>query len=108
MKPDISVIMSVYNGETYLAEAIESVRKQTFQNWELIIINDCSTDSTGEILADFSLRDERIRVHTNEVNLKLPASLNKAISLSNGKYIARMDADDESVSDVLWPHQADC
>ena len=81
MKPDISVIMSVYNGETYLAEAIESVRKQTFQNWELIIINDCSTDSTGEILADFSLRDERIKVHTNEVNLKLPASLNKAISL---------------------------
>lgn len=94
MKPDISVIMSVYNGETYLAEAIESVRKQTFQNWELIIINDCSTDSTGEILADFSLRDERIKVHTNEVNLKLPASLNKAISLCNGKYIARMDADD--------------
>ena len=99
MKPDISVIMSVYNGETYLAEAIESVRKQTFQNWELIIINDCSTDSTGEILADFSLRDERIKVHTNEVNLKLPASLNKAISLCNGKYIARMDADDICLPD---------
>jgi len=94
MRPAISVIMSVYNGETYLAEAIESVRKQTFENWELIIINDCSTDSTGKILADFSCRDERIKVHTNEVNLKLPASLNKAISLCSGKYIARMDADD--------------
>lgn len=94
MKPDISVIMSVYNGEAYLAEAVESVRSQTFANWELIIINDCSTDSTGEILADFASRDERIKVHTNEVNLKLPASLNKAISLSCGKYIARMDADD--------------
>ena len=55
MKPDISVIMSVYNGETYLKEAIESVRKQTFQNWELVIINDCSTDATSEILADFSV-----------------------------------------------------
>ncbi len=99
MKPDISVIMSVYNGETYLAEAIESVRKQTFQNWELIIINDCSTDSTGEILADFSNKDERIKVYTNEVNLKLPSSLNKAISLCMGKYIARMDADDICLPD---------
>ena len=94
MKPDISVIMSVYNGETYLREAIESVINQTFKNWELIVINDCSTDSTAEILADFSLRDERIKVHPNEVNLRLPTSLNKAISLCSGKYIARMDADD--------------
>lgn len=94
MKIDISVIMSVYNGETYLEEAIGSVVKQTFKNWELIIINDCSTDSTGEILSRFALSDERIKVHTNEVNLKLPSSLNKAISLCSGKYIARMDADD--------------
>lgn len=94
MKPDISVIMSVYNGEAYLKEAIESVRKQTFHNWELIVINDCSTDSTADILAEFSSKDERIKVHTNQENLKLPASLNKAVSLSCGKYIARMDADD--------------
>ena len=99
MKPDISVIMSVYNGETYLVEAIESVRNQTFRNWELIIINDCSTDTTGEILNDFSIKDERIKVHTNEVNLKLPTSLNKAISLCEGKYIARMDADDICLPD---------
>lgn len=92
--PDISVIMSVYNGETYLGEAIESVINQTFKNWELIIINDCSTDSTAEILAQFSSQDDRIKVYTNEINLKLPSSLNKAISLSEGKYIARMDADD--------------
>lgn len=94
MKPDISVIMSVYNGEAYLEEAIESVRNQTFRNFELIVINDCSTDSTASILADLSGKDERIRVYTNEVNLKLPASLNKAVSISCGKYIARMDADD--------------
>ena len=91
--------MSVYNGETYLEEAIESVRNQTFKNWELIVINDCSTDSTAKILADFSLKDERIKVHTNEVNLRLPTSLNKAISLSSGKYIARMDADDICLPD---------
>ena len=99
MRPDISVIMSVYNGETYLEEAIESVRNQTFKNWELIVINDCSTDSTAKILEDFSLKDERIKVHTNAVNLKLPTSLNKAISLSSGKYIARMDADDICLPD---------
>ncbi len=99
MKPEISVIMSVYNGETYLKEAVESVINQTFKNWELIIINDCSTDSTDKILADFSRMDERIKVYTNEVNLKLPSSLNKAISLSCGKYIARMDADDICLPD---------
>ncbi len=102
MKPDISVIMSVYNGETYLKEAIESVINQTFKNWELIIINDCSTDATGEILADFASKDERIKVHTNEVNLKLPTSLNKAISLGQGKYIARMDADDICLENRLY------
>lgn len=94
MTPDISVIMSVYNGENYLVEAIESVINQTFKNWELIVINDCSTDSTAKILEELSARDERIKVHTNEVNLRLPKSLNKAISLAEGKYIARMDADD--------------
>ena len=94
MKPEISLIMSVYNGEEYLKEAVESVINQTFKEWELIIINDCSTDNTAGILSELAERDERISVHTNEVNLKLPASLNKAISLSKGKYIARMDADD--------------
>ena len=99
MKPEISVIMSVYNGETYLKEAIESVINQTFKNWELIVINDCSTDSTSEILAEFAEKDERVKVYPNEVNLRLPTSLNRAISLSSGKYIARMDADDICLPD---------
>ena len=90
----ISVIMSVYNGEDYLAETIDSVIAQSFQEWELIVINDCSKDSTAEILQGYAQKDRRIKVHTNEVNLRLPKSLNKAISLSSGKYIARMDADD--------------
>lgn len=97
--PEISVIMSVYNGEAYLKETIESVINQTFKNWEFIIINDCSTDSSPQILNDFAVKDERIKVYTNEVNLKLPASLNKAVSLSEGKYIARMDADDICLPD---------
>lgn len=97
--PKISVIMSVYNGEKYLAEAIESIVGQTFSQWELVIINDCSQDSTGEILEKYSSSDERIKVYTNEMNLKLPKSLNKAISLCSGKYIARMDADDICLPD---------
>ena len=92
--PEISLIMSVYNGEDYLAEAIESVLAQTFREFELIVINDCSTDNTAEILKSFEKIDERVKVHTNEVNLRLPSSLNKAIELAKGKYIARMDADD--------------
>lgn len=101
MKPAISVILSVYNGEAYLAEAIDSVCRQTFSDWELIVINDCSTDSTADILADFAAKDPRVKVHTNAVNLRLPTSLNKAISLSEGKYIARMDADDICLPDRL-------
>lgn len=99
--PEISVIMSVYNGEKYLAEALDSICGQTFQNWELIIINDCSTDSTAKILEKYAASDSRIKVHTNEINLKLPASLNKAIGLAAGEYIARMDADDIALPERL-------
>ena len=91
--PEISLIMSVYNGEDYLAEAIDSVLNQTFRDFELIVINDCSTDSTSEILSKYE-EDDRVKVFTNEVNLRLPSSLNKAITNAKGKYIARMDADD--------------
>ena len=90
----ISVIMSVYNGEEYLNEAIDSVLNQSFKDFELIVINDCSTDKTEEILRQYESSDPRVRVHTNEQNLRLPSSLNKAISLAEGEYIARMDADD--------------
>ena len=99
--PKISLIMSVYNGENYLAEAIESVINQSFTDWELIVINDCSTDSTGEILAKYESQDARVKVYTNEVNLRLPSSLNKALELAEGKYIARMDADDICLPDRL-------
>ena len=86
--------MSVYNGEDYLSEAIDSVLNQTFTDFELIVINDCSTDKTAQILSEYEALDKRVKVHTNEVNLRLPSSLNKALSLAEGKYVARMDADD--------------
>ncbi|MBQ2237331.1 MAG: glycosyltransferase [Clostridia bacterium] len=99
--PKISLIMSVYNGEDYLAETIESVLSQTFTEWEFIIINDCSIDNTSKILAEYASNDDRIKVHTNETNLRLPSSLNKALSLAKGRYIARMDADDICMPDRL-------
>ncbi len=101
MVPKISLIMSVYNGEDYIAEAIDSVLNQSFTDWELIVINDCSTDKTAEILSKYELLDKRVKVYTNEVNLRLPSSLNKALSLAEGKYIARMDADDICLPDRL-------
>ncbi len=97
--PKISVIMSVYNGEKYLAEAIESVRSQTFKDWELIAVDDCSADNTKKILDKYSELDSRIKVYPNEVNMKLPSSLNKALALAKGKYIVRMDADDICLAD---------
>ena len=91
--------MAVYNGEKYLCEAIESMLNQTYTNFEFLIINDGSTDTTEEII--LSYKDERIRYIKNEQNLKLIASLNKGLVLANGKYIARMDADDISMLERL-------
>ncbi|HLP19728.1 MAG TPA: glycosyltransferase [Chitinophagales bacterium] len=95
--PAISVLMPVYNGASYLASAIDSILGQTFTDFELVIINDGSTDNSEEIIKRY--KDPRIRYVNNEVNLKLIATLNKGIALCNGKYIARMDADDISEPD---------
>lgn len=92
--PKISVIMSVYNGQKYLNAAIESIQNQTESDFEFIIINDCSTDDSLTIINSYQRDDDRIIVIDNEVNLKLPASLNRGINIAKGKYIARMDADD--------------
>ena len=90
--PAISVLMPVYNGERFLREAIDSILSQTFRDFELIIINDGSTDNTESIIKSYS--DTRIRYVKNEKNLRLIKTLNKGIDLAKGKYIARMDADD--------------
>ena len=93
--PLVSVLLPVYNSSAYLASAIDSILKQTFADFELLIINDGSTDNSPEIISSFT--DERIKVINNEKNLGLIASLNKGIDLAKGKYIARMDADDISL-----------
>ncbi len=97
----VSIILSVYNGEKYLSEALESVLVQTFTNWELILVNDCSTDSSGEIAYNYAKKDERIRYFSMSKNSKLIACLNFAIEQSQGKYIARFDADDIMMPDRL-------
>lgn len=95
--PTISVVMSVYNGQKYLAEAIESTLNQNIRDLEFIIIDDDSTDNSLEIVQNYRAKDSRIRVVVNETNLGLAKSLNKGIALARGKYIARMDADDVSL-----------
>jgi len=92
-KPKVSVIMSVYNGERYLLEAIDSIINQTFEDFEFIIINDGSTDGTKEIVESYD--DERIML-IEQANMGLTKSLNRGLRLANGEYIARMDADDIS------------
>ena len=87
--------MSVYNGEKFLRQSIESILKQSYIDFELIIIDDCSTDGSCSIIESY--KDKRIRFIKNKKNMRLPASLNKGIRLAKGKYIARMDADDISM-----------
>lgn len=93
-KPLVSVLIPCYNVEKYVKDAINSILTQTYSNLEIIAINDCSTDSTGDILRELEKQDNRITVVDNPQNLKLIQTLNKGILLCNGEYIARMDADD--------------
>jgi glycosyltransferase involved in cell wall biosynthesis len=90
--PKVTVLLPVYNASLFLKEAIESVLAQTFTDFELLIINDGSTDRSEEIILSYS--DSRIRYEKNETNLRLIATLNKGIDLAKGEFIARMDADD--------------
>ncbi|TNE70794.1 glycosyltransferase family 2 protein, partial [bacterium] len=93
--PVITCLMSVYNGEEFLREAMDSILDQTYTNFEFLIINDGSTDDTVPIIESYD--DPRIRLIHNEVNIGLTKSLNKGIGLAKGEYIARMDADDISL-----------
>lgn len=96
--PVISVLMAVHNCDNFLIAAVNSVYKQTFTNFEFIIIDDASTDNTASILKSFY--DPRIRVIRNESNLGLTRSLNIGLAQARGEWIARMDADD-----VMLPHR---
>ncbi len=95
--PAVSVLMSVYNGETFVAEALAGIHDQTFDDFELIVVDDASTDGTPALLAEAAARDSRIRILTNEHNLMLVRSLNRGLAEARGRYIARQDADDISL-----------
>jgi hypothetical protein len=90
--PLVSVLMPAYNADQFLAQAVESVLGQTYANWELLLMNDGSTDRTREVALSFA--DPRIRLIDNEANLGLTPTLNRGIGLARGTYLARLDADD--------------
>ena len=90
----VSVIMSVYNGQKHLREAVESILGQTFTDFEFIVVDDGSTDSTWKILTSY--HDQRIALVRSQENLGLSKSLNRGLKIARGEYIARQDADDVS------------
>ncbi|MEO6131032.1 MAG: glycosyltransferase family 2 protein, partial [Saprospiraceae bacterium] len=97
--PAITVIMPVYNTSKYLHESIHSILHQSFTDFEFIIINDGSTDTSEEIILSYT--DSRISYLKNDINKGYVYSLNRGLRQANGKYIARMDSDDISMPDRL-------
>lgn len=95
--PKISVVMSCYNRKDYVSDAIESILNQTYKDFEFIIIDDCSTDGTREIIQKYADKDSRIVFIKNAHNLGLISNLNTGLELAKGEYIARMDDDDISL-----------
>ncbi len=99
--PDVSVLMTAYNRELYISEAIESVLTSTFINFELIIVDDCSQDRTIEIARKYEALDSRVKVYANEMNLGDYPNRNKAASYAIGKYLKYLDSDDIMNSNCL-------
>lgn len=90
----VSVVIPCYNAEKYIEESVYSIINQTYNNLEIICVDDCSTDNTLKILKQLALKDRRVIVLQNPENLKISKTLNRGIEYSTGEYIARMDADD--------------
>src|ERR1035437_10045946 len=91
--PTISVLLPAYNAELYLRQAVDSVLAQSFADFELLALDDGSTDRSLSILREYESKDSRVRVISRE-NRGLVSSLNELITESRGRYLARMDADD--------------
>ena len=98
-QPLVSVLMTAYNREKFIAEAIESVLSSTYNNFELIIVDDCSTDATVRIARVYETKDHRVKVYVNSKNLGQFANRNMAASYATGKYIKYVDSDD-----IIYPH----
>lgn len=90
--------MPVYNVSRYIKEALDSILNQSYSNMEIVVVDDCSTDDTLQIVREMALNDFRIKVYENKVNIKIAKTLNLAYEKSNGDYILRMDGDDISDS----------
>ena len=98
--PTITVLMAVHNGAATLRDALDSILAQTFADFECLIVDDASTDVTPEILRAAADVDPRVRIVHNEANLGLTRSLNRGLDLAQGRYVARMDADDVALPEV--------
>lgn len=96
----VSIVLPSYNGARFLAQSLESIINQTFTDWELIIVDDCSTDNTYEIAKSYTDKDPRITVIHNETNKKLPASLNVGFAHARGKYFTWTS--DDNVAKPNW------
>jgi len=94
--PLVSIVMPVYNAQDYLSSALESIIAQSYENWELIAVDDKSSDTSKTVLHEYVRRDPRIRVLSNAKNLGVGHSFDRGVAVAEGKYIARMDADDIS------------
>lgn len=94
MSPLISIITPNYNCARFIAQTIESVLAQTYTNWEMLIVDDCSTDGSYEIAQEYAEKDSRIKVFRNEKNSGAAVSRNRAIEASSGEYVAFLDSDD--------------
>ncbi len=101
MTPLVSIIMPCYNAERYIAQSIESVLAQTYQNWELLITDDCSTDKSVEIISKYSKNDERINVMVPDEHQGIARTRNMSISRARGRFIAFLDSDDIWYSEKL-------
>ena len=90
----VSIIMPAYNCEAFIGEALDSVIRQTYKNWEIIVVDDCSTDRTGDIVQAYIERDPRIKYDKLEINSGAAVARNKAVEIASGTYIAFLDSDD--------------
>jgi glycosyltransferase involved in cell wall biosynthesis len=106
MLPQCSVVIPVYNREDYITQTVESVLEQSFSDFEILLIDDCSTDGSYDLLKGLERKDERIKVYKNKVNLGVAETRNKGVSLSRGKYIALLDSDDIWLKDKLKKQMA--
>ena len=83
----ISIVLPIYNGEKYMKQSIDSVINQTYANWELLIVDDGSTDNTAAIAREYAEKDNRIKYYKNPQNMRLPKTLNRGFSLATGDYL---------------------